>query len=286
MANTDFNPDIFKESQKQDWNTVSSGWEKWWDVIEKGASVVSDRMLVMAGIQPGDHILDVATGIGEPALNAARRTGARGHVTAVDHASDMLAIAKRRAKAHGLDNVTFQEMDGEILSTTKDDFDAVLCRWGLMFMPDTGTALARMYQLIKPGGKIAAAVWSTPEKVPSISLAMTVVKELLQLPAPPPGTPNPFCLADTALLEQRFQKAGFKEIRIESMMVDFTMPSAEMYAAFTKDVNAPLMALLKDRSIEQQDLIWRTITEAARVYKSPDGSIHIKNEAICIAGTR
>jgi len=260
--------------------------KKWWDTIEKGAGTISDRMLEMVDVRPGQHILDVATGIGEPALNAARRVGVQGHVTATDQASEMLAIAQRRAKSHGLDNITFLVSDGEVLGISKNDFDALLCRWGLMFMPDVDKALVKMYGRLKPGGRIAAAVWSSPENAPSISLAMNVVRELLQLPPPSPGTPNPFCLADTTSLTQRFQKAGFKDIRIESVMVEFTMPSAEHYTEFTKDIHAPLRALLADRTAEQQDMAWDAITDAARAYATVDGSLHIDNEAICIAATR
>jgi len=286
MIDTDFNPDAFKQNQRNDWNTVSSGWERWWHVIEKGAGIISERMLEMADVASGHHVLDVATGIGEPALSAARRVGPEGHVTAVDQAKDMLAIARRRAETLGLSNVTFQEMDAEMLGMNTTDFDGVLCRWGLMFMPDVDTALTRICQTIKRDGRIAAAVWSSPEKVPSISLPMGVVRELLQIPPPPPGTPNPFCLADTALLEQMFQQAGFRDICIESIMVDFAMPSAEVYTEFTRDINAPLVALLADRSSEQQDMVWEAITEAVRRYEAPDGSIHIENEAICISGIR
>jgi len=286
MQNTPFNPDIYKENQRKDWNTVSSGWEKWWDVIEKGAASVSDSMLDMADIKPGHHVLDVATGIGEPALNAARRVGKRGHVVAVDQATDMLAIARRRAQALGLENVTFQQMDGEILATTENNFDTVLCRWGLMFMPNFEAALRRMYSLTKPGGKIATAVWSTPERVPSISLGLGVVKEILQPPPPPPGTPNPFCLADTTQLEHEFHKAGFKDIRIETIMVDFAMPSAQVYVEFTKDINAPLMALLANQPAAKQELVWDAMAEAVGRYATPDGSIRIVNEAICFAGRR
>lgn len=286
MANHGFNPDIYKENQRHDWNAVSSGWEKWWDVIENGANMVSERMLEMANVQPGQRILDVATGIGEPALTAARRVGEAGHVIATDQARDMLAIAKRRAQARGLNKVTFREMDGETLGTTEQDFDAVLCRWGLMFMPDVDRALIGMHGQLKPGGTMAAAIWSSPDKVPSISLAIGVARELLQLPPPPQGTPNPFCLADTAMLKQKLQGAGFKNIRIEPVIVDFAMPSAKVYVEFTRDINAPLVALLANRTSEQQEHVWEAITKAVQLHATQDGSIHIKNEAICISGTK
>lgn len=286
MQDTDFNPDTYKEAQRNDWNSVSSGWEKWWEVIEQGAAEVSVRMLEMAEIQPDHQVLDVATGIGEPAISAAQRVGSQGRVTAIDQATGMLDIARRRAQSHGLDNISFHEMDGEVIATHSDHFDAVLCRWGLMFMPNIDKALDGMYRALKPGGRISAVVWSYPDKVPSISLPIGVVRDILQLPPPPPDTPSPFSLADTVELQLLFENAGFNDVRFDSMMVDFHIPTVETYTEFTRDINAPLMALLADQPVEQQELIWESIMQALHPHVDPEGNLQLQNEAICITGRK
>ncbi|HKJ22166.1 MAG TPA: methyltransferase domain-containing protein [Gammaproteobacteria bacterium] len=282
MANTQgFDSDAYKAGQQRDWNTVAGGWQRWWPVLEVGAKHVTDRMLELADIKPGDRVLDIATGIGEPSLSAARRVGSGGRVVAVDQSGEMLKIAMERAREQGLTNVDFKESDTEKLDLPHYTFNSVLCRWGLMFLPNLVDALGRMQRLLVPGGKLAGAVWSAPERVPSISLAMQVVREALQAPAPPAGTPGPFTLADPELLEDIVIDAGFVEFHCESVPVVFETASAEMYTEFTKDIAAPITAMLAEHPQEVQQEVWAQVTEAARRFETPEGTVRMKNEAIC-----
>jgi len=126
-------------------------------------------------------------------------------------------------------------------------------------------------------------VWSVPEKVPAISLAMNIVRERLQLPPPPPGTPSPFSLADSGRLRAALHKAGFSAISVESVNVSFDMPSVEAYAEFTRDISAPVVALLSELSPMRRDEIWDAIKVSAGRYKNDRGIIHMENEALCIS---
>ena len=204
----------YKEGQRQEWGTVATGWRKWWETFEKGAQHLSNRLVELSQIQPGHRVLDVATGIGEPAVTAAQHVGPSGRVVATDLSVHMLTIAKDRAAALGLQNIEFLEMDAETLDLPEDTFDAILCRWGLMFLPNLATALRTMRQLLAPGGRLAAAVWDVPAKVPLISLPTAVVRGMFDVPAPPPGTPSPFALADTSVLEKALTQAGFAQVNI------------------------------------------------------------------------
>ena len=131
MAST-VEPAEFRSGQRTQWNTAASGWKKWSSLIDKGAAPVSEKMIELAGIQPGHRVLDVATGYGEPALTAARRVGPEGEVVATDIAAEMIAFGRERAAAAGLDNVRFIETDAASLDFPEDDpgFDAALSRWG------------------------------------------------------------------------------------------------------------------------------------------------------------
>ncbi len=284
---TDNHPDneAIKTRQRSDWNAVSGGWEKWWSTLEEGARHVSERMMDLAQLQENHRVLDIATGIGEPALSAARRVGPDGHVLAIDQAPQMLDIAAKRAREAGLEHLTFQELDGESLQGINGQFDTVLCRWGLMFFPALDIALKNINQQLIRGGRFAAAVWSTPDKVPSISLSMNVVREMLDVPPPPPGTPNPFVLSNTDSLVQAFQVAGFQNVRCESIEVVFSIPSAEAYTEFTRDISAPVVALVSGEDEETQEAVWNALTEAARNYETEDRSIRMVNEAFVICGS-
>lgn len=247
----------YKSGQRKDWDSVSLGWRKWWQTIEQGAQAVSDRLIELAQIEEGHAVLDVATGIGEPAVSAAKRVGEKGQVVATDLSPRMLAIASERASELGLANMQFQEADAEKLDVGKKDFDAVLCRWGLMFMPEPVNALKNMCSVLNSGGRLSAAVWSAPPKVPFLSLSMGVVSRELGLSPPPPNTPGLFSLANTERLESLFKEAGFKDIKIESVSANMSLPSSKAYVEFLQEVASPIVALLSGQTEERRHKIWQ-----------------------------
>src|SRR5687768_1070532 len=210
-----FDPTQYKVSQRQEWDQASAGWKKWWPTFERSMQPVSDRLVEMAGVGDGQRVLDIATGIGEPAVTAARRVGPAGRVLAVDLSPQMLEIAAERVAAEGFSNIEFLEADAGALDLPEKSFDAVLCRFGLMFLPDVDAALERVLRLLVPGGRFAAAVWGPPERVPMSSVPMGVIRYELQLPPPAPGTPGLFSLADASHLEETFERAGFSKVRTE-----------------------------------------------------------------------
>jgi enediyne biosynthesis protein CalE5 len=180
----------------------------------------------------------------------------------------------------------FRESDGEKLdlpdSITK--FDAVLSRWGLMFFPNLSTALDRIKQLLNSNGRISAAVWSAPPKVPLLGLAFATVRKQINAPAPPPGTPGPFALADTEALKQSFSQAGFKDIETDTFQITFEFDSPESYTKFHQQITAPIHAMLANYSDEVKKQVWNSITEAVWQYADSHGRVNLDNEVICISG--
>jgi enediyne biosynthesis protein CalE5 len=286
------------------WDSVAEGYRKWWKQIEKngngglgmGAKKVSNKLLELAEIRPGDYVLDIATGYGEPAITAAQYVGSDGNVLAIDISSQMLEIAKERSILLGLQNIEFKEGDAERLHDylLQSFFDVALCRWGLMLMPNLNTVLENIHSYLFPGGRFAAAVWSHPSKVPLISLAMNTIREhlkmptLLQLPSSIAAVPGPFRLADVNVLVNSFIKAGFTRIHTESLTVSFELASAEDYACCTKELSAPINAMLSNETEERREEIWKAVAEeAARKYTdNTTGCIRLDNEVICIVGKK
>lgn len=265
---------------------MAAGWRKWWELIEAGVQHVSDRILELGEVQPGQRVLDVATGIGEPAVSAARRVGPNGHVTATDQSPQMLEIARERAAALGLQNIEFKEMDAETLELPAASFDAALCRYGLMFLPNLQAALNGMSRSLTPGGRMATAVWDVPPKTPLVSLAMGVMQRLFQPPPPPAGAPGPFALADTSVLEKGLADAGFTDIRTERMTLTIEFPSAQDYTEFIRDVVPPVRAMLASQPEEKQAEAWRAVAEAAGQFAGADGVVRMPNETILVAARR
>ncbi|MCH7736430.1 MAG: class I SAM-dependent methyltransferase [Chloroflexi bacterium] len=276
----------YKSRQVQTWDGVAAAWDRWWPAIEKGFQSISDHMISSAAIKPGHRVLDVATGIGEPAFTAARAVGQTGRVVATDQSPQMLEIAQRRGKDLGETNVEFREMDAEQLDFPEASFDAALCRWGLMFLPDLSAALDNLYRLLQPGGRMVAAVWSEPAKVPMLRLAGEVVRQYIDLPTPPPGAPDIFGLAGPDALQNAFVASGFTGVTTERKVATLELPSCDDYANFTLDIAGPLAAAIAQESSEIQAKIRHDLAQAVGQYASADGSISIPNETLCVSGTK
>jgi enediyne biosynthesis protein CalE5 len=281
------NSDDFKTQQRQMWDNAAAGWQDWWETIERAAQKVSDKIVQLAEIQPGDRVLDIATGIGEPAVTAARKVIPNGKVVAIDISPQMLAIARTRAILLGLDSIMeFRESDGEKLDlpdqTSK--FDAILSRWGLMFFPNLPAALVRIRQMLITNGRLSAAVWSTPSKVPLIDLAFASVRKQINATAPPPGTPGPFALADIETLKQLFSQAGFKDIKVETFQITFEFESPESYTKYIQQTATHIHEMLANQTAEVKKHVWNSITEAVWQCADSHGRVNLDNEVICIVG--
>jgi ubiquinone/menaquinone biosynthesis C-methylase UbiE len=284
-----FNSEDFKAQQRQMWDNAAVGWQDWWETIERGAQKVSDKLVELAEIKPGDKVLDIATGIGEPAVTAAKKVMPDGKVIATDISPKMLAIAKTRAKSLGLDSVIeFRESDGEKLdlpeSSTARKFDAILSRWGLMFFPNLPATLVRIRQMLVTDGRLSAAVWSTSSKVPWLDLAFASVRKQINAPTPSPGEPGPFALADIEALKLSFSKAGFKDIKTDTFQITFEFDSPENYTKLHQQTATRIHAMLANYTEEVKKQAWNSITEAVWQYADSHGRVNLDNEVICIVG--
>ena len=283
MSTTPIDPDQWKARQRQEWDTVSSAQRAWWQIFERSGQVLSDYLISLAEIEPGQRVLDIATGIGEPAVTAARRVGPGGQVVAIDQSPQMLAIARERAEAAGLQNIQFIELDAEQLDALEGQFDAALCRWGLMLLPQLVPALQGIRQRLLPGGRFAASVWSAPARVPVLSLPLEIIMQFIEVPSPPPGTPGAFSLADSKALEQAFMQAGWSSVSSSPLELIIELDSALAYTQFIRAISPSFTTLLARQSPEKQDRIWQAVQDAVQQrYGSANGSVRIPAETTCV----
>ena len=286
MATQTFDPLKYKEVQRTDWSTAAAGWRAWWPKIEKAIGPVSEHLVELAEIKSGDRVLDIATGIGEPAVTAARRAGPDGRVVATDIAPGMLEIGRERAAELGLGSIEFQEADAEELSLPDEHFDVALSRFGLMFFPDLGAALDKIRNALVPGGRLAAAVWGPPERVPMIAVPLQTVARELELPPPAPGTPGPLTLSDADALEAKVRASGFDDVRTERRNVTAPWDSPNEFVRFMQAISAPLNNLLAEQSPERREEVWRAIEDAMARQAETDGSLRLENEVIYLTARR
>ncbi len=211
-------------------------------------------------------------------------------MVATDQSPEMLAFARERTAALGLHNLDFVEADGESLALghhgADGSFDAALCRWGLMFMPEFEAALRRVHQLLKSGGWFATAVWGPVAEVPMVSLGGEQVRALAAQPEPAPDALGPLRLADTKILEQALRDTGFRALRTERIAVNFEFASAQQFVEFREEVSSAFRAMLAARPAGLRDRIRAVIRDAAGRYAGPDGVVRMSNLSICVAAQK
>ena len=148
----------YKNAQREQWNKEGAAWRRWNPTLDRWYGEVTRKMLDLARIQPGQRILDIAAGAGEPAVSAAEQVGPSGYVLATDISEGIVELALQVARERGLKQIETRAMDGEKLDLPDASFDAVLCRLGLIYMPHPVTALREWRRALRPGGRVAVVV--------------------------------------------------------------------------------------------------------------------------------
>lgn len=256
------------DAQRQDWNRVAGGWEKWDRFFEQNLTCLNHRLVGDARLRAGQHVLDLGSGTGYPALLAAQVVGPQGSVIGIDVAESMLAVAGRKAKTLGLANVTFHADDVTTLPFGAGSFDAVTSRFCLMFLPHIPKAAAEIARVLKPGGWLAAAVWSTPDKNPSLLIPMDAIQSFIDVPQPDQSAPGIFRLAQPGDLAAMLQQAGLTDLMEQEFLAEWSYPSAEDYYRSLMDIAAPIQNLLAQLTPQQQREAEQKIVAAAETYRT------------------
>ena len=274
VAQRTFDPDAFKTTTRAQWQAAAEAWHRWGPFLGQWLGAATDAMFDMARIGSGAHVLDVAAGAGEQSIAAARRVGPSGRVLATDIAPALLERAAADARAAGLSNVDTRELDGEALDVLPPaSFDAAISRVGLIYFPDQQRALAGMRHTLKPGGRIAAVVYSTPERNGFFSIPVKLIRERAKLPPPLPGQPGPFSLGGDGVLEATFAKAGLKDIEVRRVPSPVRLPSAAECVRFERESFGALHQMMVSLAPEQLDEVWADIERALSEFETRDGFV-------------
>jgi SAM-dependent methyltransferase len=211
-------------------------------------------MLDLAGLQPGMHVLDLATGRGEPALRAAARVGPQGSVLGIDLSGAMLRMARETADRDGLTNVDLREGNAESLDDIpRNHFHAATVRWGLMYMQAPVAALAIARRALVSAGVLVAALWVEPERASFFTMPRRLLERYRSLPAPDPEAPGMFRYADLEWVVRDFNRAGFTLDHVEDMEVPiFEAETAGEAVAWVRALGSGMGQLLNDLPENEQ----------------------------------
>jgi ubiquinone/menaquinone biosynthesis C-methylase UbiE len=271
MTQQTFDPAKYKETTRQQWQNAAEAWYRWTPLLQTWLGNATEVMLDLANVRPGARVLDVAAGAGEPALTIAKRVGPSGHVLASDISSNILEFAREAAQAQGLTNVETRVLDGEHLELPDAAFDVVTSRVGLIYFPNQQQALSEMRRVLKPGGRVAAIVYTTPENNQFFSIPVSIIRRRAQLPPPLPGQPGPFSLGGPGVLDEAYRRAGFRDVETHVVKAPLCVPSAAECVRFERESFGALHQMLAGLSQDEQQAAWQEIEEQLQQYEGPNG---------------
>jgi SAM-dependent methyltransferase len=264
----------YKTTTRQQWEDAADAWHRWGPTLEAWLGRATEAMLDAAGVTTGSQVLDVAAGAGGQSLAAAHRAGPNGRVVATDISPTILTYAAKAAAEAGLTTIETLEADGEALGQLPaGSFDAVISRVGLIYFPDQQAALAGMRRALRDGGRIAAIVYSTPDRNRFFSLPVSIIRERAQLPAPQPGQPGPFSLGGPGVIEAAFAEAGFRNIEVEVVSSPLRLSSAAECVQFERESFGALHQMLSGLDESGRAAAWAEIETALTQFEGPDGFI-------------
>lgn len=280
------------------WDTTAQERSQTWDEYDRATAPVTARLLELAGVRPGIRVLDVGTGLGSPALEAARVVGPQGYVIGIDISPASLALATQRAHAAGLANVTFQVGDANHLDhlaklaarggelPRQGAFEAILSRFMLMVASDVTATLGALRRLLVPHGRLAVAVWGRKHEVDFMTVPLDALTQAIQTlgGAIPERLADPFALGDPATLAGHVKAAGFHAIRVEPALVYFVLPSVDAYVAQQRARNQMVNAIIERHPPDWQTALWQVVSASIRPYVGRDGQVRVVNVAWIVSG--
>lgn len=279
-------PGTVKESARRQWDESAAGWNAHAPAIRAWLATATEAMLDLAAIRPGSRVLDLAAGTGDQSVDIARRVGPEGFVLATDLSPACVALAEANVRAAGLPQVTTRVADAEDLPLDSGAFDAVVCRLGLMLLPDPGRALREAHRVLREGGIACSLVFSRPERNPCIVTLLSTAFEHAGLPPRDPAQPGGLLsLGEPGRLDRLYRDAGFREVASTTLPAPFRLPSARHYLDFVRASASPVRQILGTLEPMAAEAAWADI-EARLSRFAVDGGWVGPNELLLTAGRR
>lgn len=273
-------------SEVETWRAVAGGWERQTAIFTAATALLIERLVELARLDGDELVLELAAGPGETGFAAARHLTGAGRLLSTDFAPEMVEVARRRGAALGLANVDFRVLDAMAIELDDASVDAVICRFGVMLTPEPAVALSEIHRVLRPGGRLAIAVWAEPERNRWVSTTGTVARELGLSPPVEPDAPGPFRLADRARLRALVEAAGFEIDALEEVTVAWHAETVDDWWEAHLDTSPTLAALAADQAIAELARIRAVSEERLADAIAPDGSVDLPGVTFVVGATR
>jgi ubiquinone/menaquinone biosynthesis C-methylase UbiE len=268
------------------WSAAAPSWEKHRDVIRQMFAPVTQALVEDGQIGSRQAVLDIATGPGDPALSVAALVGPEGKIFGVDPVPEMVAAARRAANHLGFWNAQFEVAFADHLPFRADAFDAVICRFGVMFFPSPIDAVREMLRVLKPGRKLALAAWHFAETNPFFNTLSRILERYADSPPLAPDAPDAFRFASPGKLRDVLTQAG--AMAPAERLLQFTIKapiSAEEFWTLRCEMSEKLREKIALLSSEQLIEVRRQALEALRAY-STDSEMTFPAQVLIVSGTK
>lgn len=280
MKKKAFNPSPAIVYEAQAWNAIADGWHAWIPMMREWYAPATDLMLDLARLDAGDRVLDIAAGDCDQSMAAARRVGSQGYVLAIDIADELLEMGAQLTRETGFQNVETRVMDGGNLELPDHSFDAVICRFALMYLPDPVSGLRGMKRVLKPGGRVSVVVYGVNGS-PEFARAVSVVRRRIGLPEKQSPAHS---LGEVAVLQQSLTAGGFGEIETHALNVPIRMASAGECVRYLQATSPTLKELTSPLSQAERQAVWDEVQAALTVFEGGQG-FEINHKVIVAAGS-
>ena len=263
---------VAERSSAEAWDDAATGWHRNTALIREWLREPTQRLLDAAHLTPGAKVLDVAAGAGDQTRDIVQRIGEHGKICVTDVSPQILALAQASLRDVRGTRLHFQLADAQALGMAGANFDAAICRLGLMFCASPLTALREVRQALRPGGRLSALVFSAPEANPCIAITMRTARQHTGLPdADPFAAGSVLSLGRPGLALQLLRDAGFGDIDVTPLAVPFRAASAQDYVAFVRTSGSPVIEVLRPLPAAAQAQAWADITRQLGRFSTAHG---------------
>jgi ubiquinone/menaquinone biosynthesis C-methylase UbiE len=266
------------------WRGSAPFWEKHRDIIRQMFAPITQALVEDGEIGSQDSVLDIATGPGEPALSIAASAGPNGKIFGIDPVPEMVAAARRAAHRLGLKNIQFNVAFADHLPFPVETFDAVVSRFGVMFFPCPIEAVREMLRVLKPGRKLALAVWHFAERNPFHYTLSRVIERYVDSPPLAPDALDAFRFARPGKLKEVLAEAGAMDLSERLLQFRIQAPiSVEDFWTLRREMSDKLNEKMAMLSKKQATKVKGEMLEALTEYSTERG-MSFPAEALIVSG--
>lgn len=278
MSETD--PNEIRADMQDMWEQAAAGWGRRATQIRDWGMPVSTWLIEHLRLQSGWRVLELAAGPGDTGFLAAELIQPGGTLICSDGAEAMLAVARARAEQLKVPNVEFRRLDLEWIDLPTADVDAILCRWGLMLSVDPEAGAREARRVLRPGGRLALAVWDSPGENPWATIPTEALVAMGRADPRAAGGPGMFALAVPGALTDLLAGTGFLDVTVAAVALERAYPNVRAYLGETLDLSRAFNGVWEQLSEPEHEEVERRIATLAEPYTATDGSIRLPGKSL------